>query len=257
MSHVFKASRLCILPHLLDMIVVFLESSIFIMTKQTWQKIYSAGEQLNRYPYDFIVSNFFRYRAENEKPLKVLDLGCGAGNHALFCAENGADVLAIDYSEAALDVVAQRAVERGLDGRIRTQQADFENFLLAENGFDMMIDRLAVSHVGRQYAISVYDKVYEALNDDGIVLSNLFTSGHTHKEFGEYDVANEIWHGFTEGIFEHLKTACFYSEEEVRHLFRKFSLQSLVRETEQDMLCDEHAKNDQLEIWKIIAKKIK
>ena len=109
------------------------------MTKQTWQDIYSAGEQLNKYPYDFIVSSFYRYRSENnnDTPIKVLDLGCGAGNHALFCAENGAEVLAVDYSRAALDVVMQRAVERGIEDRVRTQQVDFENFtkLMDDLGF--------------------------------------------------------------------------------------------------------------------------
>ena len=227
------------------------------MTKQTWQDIYSAGEQLNKYPYDFIVSSFFRYRSENNNdiPIKVLDLGCGAGNHALFCAENGAEVLAVDYSSAALDVVKQRAVERGVEDRVRTQQMDFESFSLTESGFDITIDRLAVSHVGRQFAVSVYDKVHEVLNEDGIVLSNLFSAGHTHKDFGEYDKDLELWRNFTSGIFEHLKTACFYTEEEIRQLFRKFSLRSLVPETERNMLDGEQDKNEQLDIWKIVAKK--
>ena len=228
------------------------------MTKQTWQDIYSAGEQLNKYPYDFIVSSFFRYRSDinNDKPIKVLDLGCGAGNHTIFCAENGAEVVAVDYSSAALDVVTQRAVDRGLQGSVRTRKVDFENFTLSENNFDMVIDRLAVSHVGRQHAVAVYDKVYEALNQDGIVLSNFFTTEHTHKNFGEYDNDNEIWHNFTGGLFEHLKTACFYDEEDIRGLFKKLSLQLLVRETERNELTENQSKIEQMEIWKIIAKKI-
>ena len=87
---------------------------------------------------------------------------------------------------------------------------------------------------------------------DGIVLSNLFTTGHTHKGFGLYDQDAQIWHGFTDGIFENLKTACFYTQDEVRHLLKRFSLQSLVRETERNMLDGD---KEQLEIWKIVAKK--
>ena len=226
------------------------------MTKQTWQNIYVSGEQLNKYPYDFIVSSFFRYRPVKDEPIKVLDLGCGAGNNALFFAENNAEVFAVDYSNAALEVLQKRAVEKGLEDRVRVQQVDFEDFTLNESGFDIVVDRLAVSHVGRQYAISVYNRVYEVMNTNGIVLSNVFTTGHTHKNYGKYDKENEIWSDFTGGIFEHLKTACFYTEEEIRDLFNKFSMQSLSRETEYNLpIASEASIKEQLEIWKIIARK--
>jgi cyclopropane fatty-acyl-phospholipid synthase-like methyltransferase len=223
------------------------------MTKHNWHTIYSAGEQLNRYPYDFIVSSFFRYRPSRDdgKAIRVLDLGCGAGNHALFCAENGAEVLAVDYSSAALDVVTRRASERGLAHRIDTLQVDFENFDLQQTGFDLVIDRLAVSHVARPCAEQVYTRIYDSLDDDAIVLANLFTTAHSHKDYGEYDADKQLWHNFTAGIFEPLKTACFYDETEIRHLFRRYQLKSLVRDTETSLL----AENDQLETWKIIAQK--
>ncbi len=228
------------------------------MTKNTWQNIYSAGEQLNRYPYDFIVSSFFKYRPANPdgRAVKVLDLGCGAGNHSLFCAENGAEVLAVDYSVAALDVVNRRAAEKGLQQTIQTLQVDFENFELANQSFDVIIDRLAVSHVSRLYAKDVYDHLYESLTSGGIVLSNLFTSGHTHKDYGEYDPEQQIWKSFTGGIFEHLKTACFYTEQEIRQLFSRYELESLARETEQTLKNSGASDTaEQMEIWKIIARK--
>lgn len=226
------------------------------MTKQNWQDIYSAGEQLNKYPYDFIVSSYFRLRSTfpADKRIKVLDLGCGAGNHALFCAENGADVLAVDYSDAALDVLRQRAIERGVTNQIQTQQVDFEKFKLDESGFNIVIDRLAVSHVAGNYADAVYDSVFDLLNDKGFMFSNLFSTGHTHKDYGKYDSDKKLWHSFEGGIFESLKTACFYSEKEMRHLLRRYTLQSLVCETESDVL--DATKKNRMEIWKIIAQKI-
>ena len=223
------------------------------MTKENWHQIYSAGEQLNKYPYDFIVSSYFRHRPVRDEanPVKILDLGCGAGNNAFFCAENDAQVLAVDFSTAALDVFMQRADDKGLTERIRTQQVDFEDFELDESGFDMIIDRLAVSHVSQQHALSIYDRVYELMNVGGIVLASLFTTEHLHKDFGEYDEQNDIWSNFKGGIFENLKTAYFYNENNVRHLFRKFTLLSLVRSTEKNVLAD----NDQSEIWNIVAQK--
>lgn len=222
------------------------------MTKQTWQDIYTAGEQLNRYPYDFIVSSFFRYRprkSDGEK-LKVLDLGCGAGNHTLFCAENGAEVLALDYSTSALDVVVQRADQRGLTSNIRCMQSDFEAFTLDEGGFDLVIDRLAVSHVSGRHARTIYDCVFELMNPQAILLSNLFTADHSHKDFGRYNEADDIWQDFSEGIFEHLNTAYFYDEDSVRQLLQRYRLLSLVRETSTDLVNQE-----QQEIWKIVAQR--
>ncbi len=223
------------------------------MTKQNWHDIYRAGQQLNRYPYDFIVSGFYRHRPDTADghTCKVLDLGCGAGNHALFCAENDAQVLATDFSQAALDVVAQRARDKGLSERITTCQIDFEDFGLQETGFDIVIDRLAVSHVSKTFAMQLYDRVADCLNPGGIILSSLFTTGHSHKDFGRYDSEQDIWTHFTDGIFENLKTAYFYSEDDIRQLFRKYSLQTLTKVTDADML--NHGQ--QLETWNVIAGK--
>ena len=129
------------------------------MTKHTWQEIYAAGEQLNRYPYDFIVSAFYRYRPRTGERPRVLDLGCGAGNHALFCAENGAEVVAADFSTSALEVVAQRARDSGLADSVHCLQIDFEDLSLQDSGFDLVIDRLAVSHVSARHARIIYDDV--------------------------------------------------------------------------------------------------
>lgn len=220
------------------------------MTKHTWQDIYAAGEQLNRYPYDFIVSSYFRYRPRREESRpRVLDLGCGAGNHALFFAENGADVLAVDFSTSALDVVKQRAAEKNLTERVTCKQVDFENFDLDDNGFDIVIDRLAVSHVSAIHADTIYNKLVDMMSPGAVLLSNLFTDGHSHKDYGRYDEKQELWLDFSDGIFEHLKCASFYDEPAVRNLLRGYELISLVRESSADLIA-----GDNKEIWKIIAR---
>jgi 2-polyprenyl-3-methyl-5-hydroxy-6-metoxy-1,4-benzoquinol methylase len=128
------------------------------MSKFNWQAIYEAGEQLNQYPYDFVVSHFFNLRsAKKENKLKVLDLGCGAGNHAIFCAEQGAQVVACDFSVAALEVLKQRAADKGLADKITTHQVDFDDFELPYSGFDIVIEdwlsQTCLSKVLNQYTI--------------------------------------------------------------------------------------------------------
>ncbi|BBN81089.1 hypothetical protein PA25_10740 [Pseudoalteromonas sp. A25] len=223
------------------------------MSKQNWQQIYSRGEQLNLYPYDFIVSNFFYIRSSlsSDQQLSVLDLGCGGGNHSLFCAENGAKVLAADYSRAALDVVNTRAKERHLDGLITTAQVDFDDFTLPDMKFDLVIDRLSVTNISGGHARLLYQKLHGYLNEGAIVLSCMFSKGHTHKDFGYYDEEKDIWLGFSDGIFEPLLAANFYDREAIEQIFSGYKLKSLKLESDKELVADKGC----MEVWKIVAQK--
>jgi SAM-dependent methyltransferase len=222
------------------------------MSKQNWQKIYTKGEQLNFYPYDFIVSNFFHTKASFFKhEITVLDLGCGGGNHSLFCAENGAKVIAADYSTAALDAVNKRAKEKGLDHLITTLQVDFENFSLPDIKVDLVIDRLSVTHTSGKCAIELYRKLYSNLNEGAVILSCMFSTGHSHKDYGFYDPEQDIWLGFSGGIFEGLLAANFYDQAAIEKIFCDYKLKSLKLESDKELLADKGC----MEVWKIIAQK--
>jgi SAM-dependent methyltransferase len=67
--------------------------------------------------------------------LKVLVPGCGTGYEARLLAERGHDVLAIDFSEAALEAARRRHPER--PGLFR--KADF--FALTDGPFDLVYER--------------------------------------------------------------------------------------------------------------------
>tara|TARA_Y100000780_G_C13683933_1_gene417022 strand:+ start:459 stop:1130 length:672 start_codon:yes stop_codon:yes gene_type:complete len=223
------------------------------MSKDNWQKIYQQGLQLNLYPYDFIVSHFFQFRSHfKNKPITVLDLGCGGGNHSVFCAENGAEVIAVDYSTAALKVVEQRAKEKGFNDLISTYQVDFEDFKLPlDIKIDLVIDRLSTTHTSGFHVRTIYNRLFDQLNDGAIILSCLFSMGHTHKDFGRYDSQQDIWLDFKDGVFEDLLSANFYNEAQIRDVFSRYRLNSLKRETDQELIDN----NGCMEIWKIIAQK--
>lgn len=61
-------------------------------------------------------------------PGRALDAGCGEGGDALWLAEHGWQVDAVDISTVALGRAAQVAQDRGLAGRIRFAQADLTNW---------------------------------------------------------------------------------------------------------------------------------
>lgn len=55
-------------------------------------------------------------------PGKALDLACGAGRNALWLAEHGWDVTAVDGASAAIDILRERSIERHV--RIDARVAD-------------------------------------------------------------------------------------------------------------------------------------
>lgn len=58
------------------------------------------------------------------KPGRALDLACGAGRNALWLAEHGWSVTAVDGSREAIDSLRQNAAERGVN--VETHVADLE-----------------------------------------------------------------------------------------------------------------------------------
>jgi malonyl-CoA O-methyltransferase len=76
--------------------------------------------------------------------LAVLDLGCGTGRHALWLAEAGASVTAIDFSEGMLE----RARAKPGAGRVRFLVHDLQERLpFADASFDRVVSGLVLEHL--------------------------------------------------------------------------------------------------------------
>ncbi len=69
---------------------------------------------------------------------RALDLACGKGRNALFLAERGFAVVAIDISPIALEEGRRRAQERNL--AVVWQQADLERVQLDEDAYDLVVN---------------------------------------------------------------------------------------------------------------------
>lgn len=74
---------------------------------------------------------------------KMLDAGCGLGEHTIFLTRLGYDVLGIDYATIAVEQARANAVAKGVDARFEV--ADAMN-LSAEPGYDTIVDS-ALFHI--------------------------------------------------------------------------------------------------------------
>ena len=91
-------------------------------------------------------SNFWNYMfprtAQSFQGKRVLDAGCGMGRHAYYAAQYGAEVWAVDISDA-VEVAATNTRGAG----VRVIQADLNYLPFREEGFDLVYSMGVLHHL--------------------------------------------------------------------------------------------------------------
>lgn len=75
---------------------------------------------------------------------RLLDAGCGTGEHTLLAAAKGADAFGVDLSSTAIDTARAKAAARGIAARF--EAGDLLTIELPRSGFDTVLDS-GVFHV--------------------------------------------------------------------------------------------------------------
>ena len=88
---------------------------------------------------------------------RILDLGCGAGEGAVFFAKMGAHVTAVDLSPHFLDLVRRVAHLHGTI--LETQVGDAENLPFNDDGFDIVYAGNVLHHVELPAALEEIHRV--------------------------------------------------------------------------------------------------
>src|SRR5690242_11220709 len=99
--------------------------------------IYGQGRQINRWPFDIVVSFVFRNypRAQARCDVRILEVGCGTGNNLWFAAREGFSVAGIDGSPSAIQFTRARFAAEGLTGDFRI--GDMMDLPFEQESFDL------------------------------------------------------------------------------------------------------------------------
>lgn len=216
------------------------------------EQVYSAGRQLNKYPSEVIVSLVFRRfgSVADKSSMRILDLGCGAGNNTRFLASLGFRVDAIEGSESAVAVARDRLAEDGLTADVRV--GDFRTLPYDDGVFDCVIDRGAVTHNRRADIVSTFAEVHRVLKPGGLFFSQMFSTDHRDRENGR-SVGDGSYDSFSEGYFADIALTYFADADDIRALFANgFEIDSSVATLEIPM--DEPKASSA--VWNTIAHKV-
>lgn len=104
------------------------------MDRDAWNRRYAAAE----FVWTVEANRFLTAEAAELAPGRALDLATGEGRNAVWLAEQGWNVLAVDYAEAGLQKARRLADARGVAGRIRYEAADLRAWAPEAQGFDLV-----------------------------------------------------------------------------------------------------------------------
>ena len=127
--------------------------------KQKWDKKYARSDQTNP-PSELLVQYW-----ESAPMGHALDLACGLGRHALFLAEKGFELDAVDISPIGLARINHP--------RIKTIEADLDTWPIPANAYELIIN---FNFLDRR----LFPAIAKALKPGGVLIFETALLENTH-----------------------------------------------------------------------------
>lgn len=144
------------------------------------------------------------------RPCKAIDLGCGAGNYAIYLASKGFDVTGIDIAPAAIQLANQNAKKKGVVGHFVV--GDILGSLAAfRDTFDFAYDWEVLHHIFPEHRAKYVHNVNQVLRPGGKYFSTCFSEKDPqfggNGKYRKTNIGTQLY---------------FSSEEELRVLFEPY-----------------------------------
>ncbi len=159
-----------------------------------WNQRYREGCHGSEDP-DPLVVKF----ASTLEPGRALDVACGLGRHAIWLAEHGWQVTAVDYSDVAIETLRKRSAERGVPMDARLADLERHDFVIEPQSFDLIV---VCNYLQRD----LFPAIKAGLRADGLIVAAismlddapglkpmnpayLLSSGELRSEFKTWEIA--------------------------------------------------------------------
>ena len=228
-----------------------------------WENlIYSKNKQLNEYPYGDIISLFFRYKkyisSNLSNSIRLLELGCGAGNNLWFFAEQGCDVIGIDWSQTACNNAINSLKKRGQKGKVFCM--NFDQISPEIGNFDIVIDRSSTYCGDLDERRRWISKVYNVMKIGSIIISTCYGKddptyiNHFIKKNFSRKINKDTFTDFVSGPFKDSGKTSFVDISSLLKIFDKFEMIALVKKDE-NIIFPKDQTNESHSIFEFIGTK--
>lgn len=134
-----------------------------------WDERHAAGKYSAARPHKLLIS-----LVKELKPGNALDLACGTGRHAIFLAENGWRVTAVDNSPVGIEIARKRAAEKSVEIDFRVADLEKGEFKPEENAYDLICDFYYLQR-------ELFDAMKKGLKSGGVIVATIHIYGEGEK----------------------------------------------------------------------------
>ncbi|WP_010281525.1 class I SAM-dependent methyltransferase [Bacillus timonensis] len=178
-----------------------------------WDSFYSDREKGIPFFVNVPDENLVSYFDRNFLNVgKVLELGCGPGRNAIYLAQKGWTVDAVDLSKESLKWAEERAIENNI--HINFIHKNIFDLEIEEGTYDFVYDSGCFHHIAPHRRMSYINVVKKALKPNGYFAITCFYEGGL---FGGSDISD--WEVYR---LRSLKGGLGYTDEKLRTVFREF-----------------------------------
>ncbi len=143
---------------------------------------------------------------------RILDVGCGTGENALFLAEGGCDVTGVDIARRAIELAKEKAAKRQIRADFFVCDVLTLGSCFREGEFDAVVDSGLFHTLADEERPVFMEQVFTVLKGDGAYFMMCF-SDKEPGEWGPRRVSREEIIGALEPLFHinYIKDAAFES----------------------------------------------
>lgn len=220
------------------------------MYDSIWDEIHSEREW-GKYPVEqvirFVARNY--YSVQDRNKIRILDFGCGAGNHTWYLSREGFDTYAFDCSQSAIERVNERLLKENLIADLKVMDGIEDGY--PHEYFDSIIDNVCIYSNKFSDIRLMYTNCFNYLKKGGLLFTSVFGNKTTGYKTG-VEIENNTFCDITIGPLSGRGVTHFFKKNEICDILGQIGFCTINIDTM------EYSDNDTIvSLYNVVAKKEK